>query len=57
MKRGGATERERERGFKFWDKSSEHPVSPDVFTAAFQDYCAEIPRLIWKSISRQGDEV
>lgn len=25
------------------DESLAHPVSPDIFTAAFQDYCSEIP--------------
>jgi len=49
--------KESERHFSFSDKSAAHPVSPDIFMTAFQDYCAEIPRLIWKSISRQGDEV
>lgn len=48
---------ESERHFRFSDKSAAHPVSLDIFMTPFQDYCAEIPRLIWKSISRRGDEV
>lgn len=56
---GYKSKREEERGrdFRFSDKSAAHPVSLDIFMAPFQDYCAEIPRLIWKSISRRGDEV